>query len=117
MNQIIRELKRQAAGEKLAPEQLKGLIRAGYVYRNGDEHFLTDKGRDALAQLGVQPGDSTLADGALKSLGPTAAAGATAPYQPPASPASRSSSSNAVCPQDVATWAPAASPGWCITDW
>jgi hypothetical protein len=33
-------LKRQAAGEKLAPEQLKGLIRAGYVYRNGDEHFL-----------------------------------------------------------------------------
>ena len=62
MNQIIRELKRQAAGEKLAPEQLKGLIRAGYVYRNGDEHLLTDKGRDALAQLGVQPGDSTVAD-------------------------------------------------------
>ena len=58
MNQIIRELKRQAAGEKLAPEQLKELIRAGYVYRNGDEHFLTDKGRDALAQLRVQPGDS-----------------------------------------------------------
>jgi hypothetical protein len=26
------------------------------------EHFLTDKGRDALAHLGVQPGDSTLAD-------------------------------------------------------
>ena len=41
MNQIIRELKRQAAGEKLAPEQLKELIRAGYVYRNGDEHLLT----------------------------------------------------------------------------
>ena len=60
MNQIIRELKRQAAGEKLAPEQLKGLIRAGYVYRNGDEHFLTDKGRDALAQLRVQPGDGRL---------------------------------------------------------
>jgi hypothetical protein len=58
MNQIIRELKRQAAGEKLEPEQLKGLIRAGYVYRNDDEHFLTDKGRDALAQLRVQPGDS-----------------------------------------------------------
>jgi hypothetical protein len=55
-NQIIRELKRQAAGEKLAPEQLKGLIRAGYVYRNGDEHLLTDKGRDALAQFGVQAG-------------------------------------------------------------
>jgi hypothetical protein len=62
MNQINRELKRQAAGQKLAPEQLKALIRAGYVYRNGDEHFLTDKGRDALAQPGVQPGDSTLAD-------------------------------------------------------
>jgi hypothetical protein len=28
MNQIIRELKRQAAGEKLAPEQLKALIGA-----------------------------------------------------------------------------------------
>ena len=56
MNQIIRELKRQAAGEKLAPEQLKGLIRGGYVYRNGDEHLITDKGRDALAQLGVYPG-------------------------------------------------------------
>ena len=62
MNQIIRELKRQAAGQRLGPEQLKALIRAGYVYRNGDEHFLTDKGRDALAQLGVQPGDTTLAD-------------------------------------------------------
>jgi hypothetical protein len=32
------------------------LIRAGYVYRNGDEHLLTEKGRDALAQLGVHPG-------------------------------------------------------------
>ena len=78
MNQIIRELKRQAAGEKLAPEQLKGLIRAGYVYRNGDEHFLTDKGRDALAQLRVQPGDGL----AENSLGPPAAAGATTPDQP-----------------------------------
>jgi hypothetical protein len=56
MNQIIRELKRQAAGEKLAPEQLKGLIRAGYVYRNGEEHHLTDMGRDALVQSGVYPG-------------------------------------------------------------
>jgi hypothetical protein len=55
MNQIIRELKRQFAGEKLGPEQLKGLIRAGYVYRNGDEHLLTDKGRDALAQPGGAP--------------------------------------------------------------
>jgi hypothetical protein len=46
--------------QKISP--LKGLIRAGYVYRNGDEHLLTDKGRDALAQSGVQPRDSTLAD-------------------------------------------------------
>jgi hypothetical protein len=60
--QIIRELKRQAAGEKLAPEQLQGPIRAGYVYRNGDEHLLIDKGRDALAQSGVEPGDGTLAE-------------------------------------------------------
>jgi hypothetical protein len=42
MNQIIRELKRLVAGEQLEPEQLRGLIRAGYVYRNGDEHLLTD---------------------------------------------------------------------------
>ena len=62
MKQMIRELKRQVAGETLAPEQLKGLIRAGYVYRNGEEHLLTDMGREALAQFGVQPGDSTLAD-------------------------------------------------------
>jgi Txe/YoeB family toxin of Txe-Axe toxin-antitoxin module len=53
MKQIIRELKRQVAGEKLEPEQLKGLIRGGYVYRNGDEHRLTDLGREALAQPGV----------------------------------------------------------------
>jgi hypothetical protein len=33
VKQIIRELKRQAAGETLEPEQLKGLIRAGYVYQ------------------------------------------------------------------------------------
>jgi hypothetical protein len=58
MSQIIRELKRLFAGEKLEPEQLRGLIRAGYAYRNGDEHLLTDKGRDALAQLRVQPGES-----------------------------------------------------------
>jgi hypothetical protein len=56
MNQIIRELKRLVAGEKLEPEQLRGLIRAGYVYRNGDEHLLTDEGRDALARSGVQTG-------------------------------------------------------------
>ena len=67
MNQVIRELKRQLAGEKLAPEQLKGLIRAGYVYRNGDEHVLTDKGRDALAQLGVYPRETDQGnDGASK---------------------------------------------------
>jgi hypothetical protein len=55
MQQIIRELKWQVAGERLAPEQLKGLIRAGYIYRNGDEHLLTDMGRNALAQPGVYP--------------------------------------------------------------
>ena len=55
MNQIIRELKRLVAGEKLEPEQLRALIRAGYVYRNGDEHLLTDMGREALAQPGVYP--------------------------------------------------------------
>jgi hypothetical protein len=65
MNQVIRELKRQFAGEKLAPEQLKGLIRAGYIYRNGDEHVLTDKGREALAQPGVYPREADQrADGA-----------------------------------------------------
>jgi hypothetical protein len=56
MKQMIRELKRQVAGEKLEPEQLKGLIRAGYVYRNGEEHHLTDMGRNALVQPGVYPG-------------------------------------------------------------
>jgi hypothetical protein len=29
--------------------------RAGYLYRNGDEHFLTDKGRDALASSPQRP--------------------------------------------------------------
>jgi hypothetical protein len=53
MNQIMRELVRQVAGDALAPEQLQGLIRAGYVYRNGEDHILTDKGRDALARSGV----------------------------------------------------------------
>ena len=53
MKQIVRELKRQVAGEKLEPEQLRALIRAGYVYRNGDEHLLTDMGREAMAQPGV----------------------------------------------------------------
>jgi hypothetical protein len=69
MNQVIRELKRQFAGEKLAPEQLKGLIRAGYVYRNGDEHVLTNKGRDALAQPGVYPREADQhGDGASRLL-------------------------------------------------
>jgi hypothetical protein len=54
VNQIIRELKRQVAGEKLEPEQ--ALSRAGYVYRNGDEHLLTDMGREALAQPSAPPG-------------------------------------------------------------
>jgi hypothetical protein len=68
MQQFIRELKRQAAGEKLEPEQLKGLIRAGYVYRNGDEHVLTEKGRDALAQPGVYPREADeRGDGASKA--------------------------------------------------
>jgi hypothetical protein len=67
MKQIIRELKRQVAGEKLAPEQLKGLIRAGYVYRNGDEHLLTDMGRDALAQL---PGRGCLSGSRIECAGP-----------------------------------------------
>ena len=53
MNQIMRELVRQVAGDALAPEQLQGLIRAGYVCRNGEDHILTDKGRDALARSGV----------------------------------------------------------------
>jgi hypothetical protein len=56
MKQVIRELKRQVAGEKLELEQLKGLIRAGYIYRNGDEHLLTDMGRNALSQPGVYRG-------------------------------------------------------------
>jgi hypothetical protein len=55
MKQILRELKRQAAGERLEPEQLKALIRAGYVYRNGEERLLTGVGREALAQPGVHP--------------------------------------------------------------
>jgi hypothetical protein len=29
------------------------LIRASYVYRNGDDHILTEKSRDALARAGV----------------------------------------------------------------
>ena len=71
MNQVIRELKRQVAREKLAPEQLKGLIRAGYVYRNGDEHVLTDKGREALAQPGGYPREADQrSDGASKARGP-----------------------------------------------
>ncbi len=56
MKQMIRGLKRQVAGETLEPEQLKGLIRAGYIYRNGDEHLLTGMGCNALAQPGVCPG-------------------------------------------------------------
>jgi hypothetical protein len=73
MKQIIRELKRQVAGEKLEPEQLKGLIRAGYVYRNGEEHLLTDMGRGALAQPGVYPGaDAPPATGSNAQFGSVA---------------------------------------------
>jgi hypothetical protein len=69
MKQMIRELKRQVAGEKLEPEQLKGLIRAGYVYRNGDEHLLTDMGRDALAQPGVYPSEEPPGIEIVRALG------------------------------------------------
>jgi hypothetical protein len=63
MDQIIRELKRQFAGKKLTPEQLKGLIRAGYLYRNEEEHHLTPRGREALAQAGVNPEGAHQRDG------------------------------------------------------
>lgn len=63
MDQIIRELKRQFAGAKLAPKQLKGLIRVGYVYRNGEEHHLTPQGRDALARAGIDPAGAHQRDG------------------------------------------------------
>jgi hypothetical protein len=53
MDQIMRELVRQVAGAALAPEQLQGLIRAGYIYRNDEDYILTDKGRNALARSGV----------------------------------------------------------------
>jgi hypothetical protein len=54
MNQIIRELKRQAVGEKLAPEQPKGLIRAGYVYWNGDRAENGDRAGDGDAATRCQ---------------------------------------------------------------
>jgi hypothetical protein len=52
-SQIMRELVRHVAGGALAPAQLQGLIRAGYVCRNDDDHI--DKGRDALTRSGVRP--------------------------------------------------------------
>jgi len=55
MEQIIRELKRQLAGEKLTPEQLNRLVRADYIYRSGCEHHLTARGREVLAQAGPKP--------------------------------------------------------------
>jgi len=61
MEQIIRELERLLAGEKLTPVQLKGLIRADYIYRSGDEHHLTARGRQALA--GVNPEGTRQRDG------------------------------------------------------
>ena len=63
MEQIVRELKRQLAGEKLTPEQLKGLIRADYIYRSGDEHHLTARGREVLAQAGPKPEPAHQPDG------------------------------------------------------
>jgi hypothetical protein len=68
MDQIIHELKRQADGEKLTPEQLKRLIRAGYVYRYGDEHHLTPEGREVLARAGVSREDAHQRDGMSYSL-------------------------------------------------
>jgi hypothetical protein len=53
MDQIMRELVRHVAGGALAPVQLQGLIRAGYVYRIGEDHIITDKGRAALSRSGV----------------------------------------------------------------
>ena len=69
MEQIIRELKQQLAGEKLTPEQLKGLIRADYIYRSGDEHHLTARGREALA--GVNPQGTRQRDGVRLMSVPT----------------------------------------------
>jgi hypothetical protein len=63
MEQILLDLKRQAAGEKLEPGQLKALVRAGYVYRIGDEHHLTTRGRAALAQAGVKTAHKPQQDG------------------------------------------------------
>ena len=53
MDQIMRELVRKVTGGALAPEQIRGLIRAGYVYKRGEDHVLTDKGRDVLARSGI----------------------------------------------------------------
>jgi hypothetical protein len=64
MDQIMRELVRHVGGGALAPEQLKGLIRAGYVYRIGEDHIITDKGRDALTRSGVVTG-SKFCSGAM----------------------------------------------------
>jgi hypothetical protein len=44
-------------GTEIDGAACKGLIRAGYVYRNGDEYLLTDMGRHALAQ--PHPGADT----------------------------------------------------------
>jgi hypothetical protein len=44
MDQIMRELVRHVAGGALAPVQLQGLIRAGYVYRIGEDHIVTYRG-------------------------------------------------------------------------
>jgi hypothetical protein len=57
MKQIIRELKRQVAGEKLEPEQLKGLIRAGYVYRSGSAWRLPEGGTLAARRSNIDYGE------------------------------------------------------------
>jgi len=71
MNQVIRELKRQFAGEKPAPEQLKGPIRAGYIYRNGDEHVLTDKGRRSRSAWRLSAGSRSAGRWGIERRGAT----------------------------------------------
>jgi hypothetical protein len=78
MNQIIRELKRQAAGEKLAPEQLKGLIRAGYVYRTAMSTSSPTRAATPWLSSAFRRG-CILAEGASKSIGPSAVGGAAPP--------------------------------------
>jgi hypothetical protein len=56
MKQMTRELKRQVAGENLKPEEFKGMIRAGYIYRDGDEYLLTRHGPRCSSAARCLPG-------------------------------------------------------------